>query len=49
MCPAPNCGAGTPDGGWLLDDRELKTFVPTKKKKEKKKIKKPKEQGRKKS
>jgi len=39
----------TPDGGWLLDDSELTKFEPPKKKKEKKKIKKPKEQGKKKS
>ena len=38
----------TPDGGWLLDDREITKFEPTKKK-EKKKIKKPKEQGKKKN
>ncbi len=39
----------TPDGGWLLDDSEITKFEPPKKKKEKKKIKKPKEQGKKKS
>lgn len=38
-----------PDGGWLLDDSELTKFERAKKKKEKKKIKKPKEQGKKKS
>ena len=38
----------TPDGGWLLDDSEITKFEPPKKK-EKKKIKKPKEQGKKKN
>lgn len=35
----------TLDGGWLLDDSEITKFEPPKKKK----IKKPKEQGKKKS